>query len=216
MILDSSGAPISTTSEFEVPEEFQNAVKNWAANYGRQAKMAFIPYPKGASSHPGCFTIFLERKGDDPARKLYQEGVQGATAYEAVPLQEWDILAQEYVPLNIHEYGPGGIVQILQKGDTWSGTGEYKDMREAAAASIKRMERARKAERDAVRESGKETGWLHRRTALGIPFVGASGNKVDHAGNEKPRVDEKVFLFEDTSAPASPGESPSTPTVEPK
>jgi len=154
-----------------VPEDIVRAVEDWGKNCGRKAKIAFAPYPAGLSPAEGCFTIFLERKDDDPVRRLYKEGKTPQMPYEAVPLQQWDKEQGCYFPLNIHEYGASGVVGILQKGDMWSGNGEYPSMKEAAKASIDRMEAAMKKERADVNEFGREIGSLHRRTALGIPYV---------------------------------------------
>jgi len=62
-------------------------------------------------------------------------------------------------------------------------------MREAAQASIQRMEDARRKERESVRETGKETGWLHRRTALDIPYHTV---EIDLAATSDPAVPGEV------------------------
>jgi hypothetical protein len=64
--------------------------------------------------------------------RLYQEGKMERKPYEAVPLQIWNSDTQQYEPLRLEDYGPSGVVEILRKGDTWSGRGEHKTMMEAA------------------------------------------------------------------------------------
>lgn len=163
---------VGVTKEYEVPQGFQLAVQEWARGFGRKAHMAFTPYPPGTPTEEvGCFTVFLERKSDDPVMRLYQEGKIERKPYEGVPLQVWNKEQQRYEPLRLEDYGPSGIVELLRKGDTWSGRGEYKDMMTAARAAIKSTELARRELRKEVGETARETAWLHRRTGLKIPYI---------------------------------------------
>lgn len=152
----------------EAPFEIRWAVQDWAANWGRSAELEWNP-------HMGCFCIFLSLKPDDPNMRAWRMGdlKQDKAPTEAVPLHYWDSEEERYKPLALEEYGANGILEMLNKGNTWSGRGEYPSLMDACRAQIDQTERKRRENRAKARESGKEYGWLHRRSVLGIPYITA-------------------------------------------
>lgn len=172
------------------PVEVADAVELWARQYGRHATLTFVP-------PMGCWSVNLTLKPDDPALKRYQEGEATEVPTEGVLLLEWDAevgdpnpttgkKAGAYRAVNLEEYGPSGVVALLEKGNTWSGRGEFGSLQEAVigAASRNREEAAKQKERQ--RQWARDYAGDVRRQTLKIPYVRVGvelGNKVDHAGS---------------------------------
>ena len=103
-------------------------------------------------------------------RALVEAGVMEAEATESVRLQEWDTERKAYVPLDLEQYGVSGIINLLESMDTWSGRGTYRSPQEAVFAYLERNAKHRETIKQQAEDVGREEVWLHRRSALGLPY----------------------------------------------
>lgn len=157
------------------PVEVADAVELWARQYGRHATMKFVP-------EMGCWSVNLSLKPDDPAMRRYQEGVATEVPTEGVLLLEWDATLGEVDPLtgrkrgahravSLEEYGASGVVALLEKGNTWSGRGEFASLQEAViGAATRNRERAEKV-KESQRQWARDYAGDVRRQVCKIPYV---------------------------------------------
>lgn len=126
------------------PLAIQEAVQLWGRTAGRTAKLVWVAPNERVWSddlrvfidvHGGlaCWSVQLSCRVGDPGLKAWQEGrsKQAAEPTESVLLIEWDTKAGQYVPMKLEQYGSAGIVGFLEKGDTWSGRGQFNSLAEA-------------------------------------------------------------------------------------
>lgn len=173
------------------PVEIAEAVELWARQYGRHATMKFIPHMQ-----PPCWSVNLSLKPGDPALKRWQEGKAEHEPTEGVLLLEWDAALGEtnphtgrkagaYRAVNLEEYGPTGVVELLEKGNTWSGRGEYGSLAQAVVAAATRSREAKEKTRAQMRQWSRDLAADQRRQILKVPFhrVGiALGTEVTNDG----------------------------------
>jgi hypothetical protein len=110
---------------------------------------------------------------------MMREWQEGRLAQAAPPTES--ILLQEFVPgpgryraIPLEELGPTGIVQLLERGDTWSGRGEFSSLTEAADCAITQNRRNREKWIKHMDELGRESGDRGRRKAFDLPWVPGS------------------------------------------
>jgi hypothetical protein len=174
------------------PVEVADAVELWARQYGRHATLKYVPAMK-------CWSVNLTLPAGHPDLGRWQkEGSPGDAPTEGVVLIEWDATAGtlnpttgkpagEYRAVNLEEYGAVGVVGLLEKGNTWSGRGEFASLQDAVVQAATRN----RAEKEKVKAQGRQWAGDYakdvRRSVLKIPYlpVGiALGTEVDtHAGN---------------------------------
>jgi hypothetical protein len=147
-----------------VPYDIADAVEVWARERGRHARMEW-------SAFLGCPVIHFTRKADDPVLKAWQEGELESEPTESVMLNRWDERAGAYVPLDLGEYGAGGVVALLEEADTWSGRGRYESLQHAIRAAWDRNDARREEMKAAAFEAGQDGADRMRRTILGLPQV---------------------------------------------
>lgn len=152
-----------------IPWEIADAVELWARQRGRHARMEW-------NRLLGCPVIHFTLRGDDPRLEPYQMGEIAEEPTESIALHEWDDRKQRYVPLDLSQYGKSGVVELLEKADTWSGRGEYDTFAEAVAAGMNRNKRHREALIDMAANNAAEWAHERRRAVLGIPLVPVSRN----------------------------------------
>jgi hypothetical protein len=147
------------------PVDIADAVQLWAREQGR--RFGRLEW----NAMLDCWVIHLGRKLTDPMMREYQEGRLAEEPTESVMLNEWDPKRKRYVALRLEEYGASGIRNLLDEANTWSGRGRHNSIQEGIAAVRAHNQKIRERQRKTVREAGQETGWLHRRRLLGIPYV---------------------------------------------
>lgn len=155
-----SGLPVA-------PTEVSDAVELWARDFGRHAHVNYIPPMQ-------CWGVELSLPSDHPQLKLWKEGKlkQATPPTDTVLLHAWSYDTQAWVPHDIEQLGPSGVVSILEKGNTWSGRGEYSSIVEACEAVQQDNEQARKDLSDYAYNVGAEIGSHARRDSLKLPQVG--------------------------------------------
>jgi hypothetical protein len=187
VILDPFGRP---ASRYSPPPLVADAVEQWARSWGR------CPSRVEFNEDVGCWVIRLARKADDPARRAVREGLFSTAMQdglserqkeareralagavrdaetESVMLSEPAGEGLGYRALNIHELGPSGVVQVLDRANLWSGRGEHRSLQEGIWSV--RAETAAREERllDEAEQAGRDIAADIRRRALKIPYVG--------------------------------------------
>ena len=105
----------------------------------------------------------------------YQKGLEAEEPTEHVwfhvPNPEAETWQDAYTPLNIVEMGPSGVKTFLEKGNLWSGRGEYTSLEDQLDQVRKMNEAARSKNVAESRESSVKRAMDKRRTLLKIPFL---------------------------------------------
>lgn len=113
-----------------VPVEIRDAVEKWARSVGRHADIVFITF-----TDPPTPQVRIELLPHDPRLRAWQEGKADEKPVETVELVEWDAEKKRYVGMNLMDLGADGVVELLQRGNTWSGRGEYLSIQEGVVAA---------------------------------------------------------------------------------
>ena len=146
-----------------IPWELQDEVELWARKSGRHAKLHFIPV--------GGFFVRVTLRSSDPRMKAYQEGLVPDPPGEDTWFHE-PLPGGEYKCLDIREMGVSGIKEFLEKGDTWSGRGEYDSIvdqqKKVSEANAEQRGKLKAFEKE---ESRKEQS-SKRKWRIGEAFVG--------------------------------------------
>lgn len=144
-----------------------------------------------------CWCIHLTMKADAPIMRTYREGRLNQTdpPTESVPLieQEFDRNGNptgKWKALDIEQYGPAGIVALMEEADLWSGRGRDDSLIEMVNKVIEKNERNRKAIRERQRNFIRDRAAAARRQVLGIPLIQAgidllAGKKAGKPGAAK-------------------------------
>lgn len=157
------------------PLEVAEAVEMWARSHGRHATMEYVPPLR-------CWSVNLTLKPGDPALRRYQEGKAEEEPKEGVLLIEWDAAsgapnpvtgapAGAYRAVDLEEYGASGVVELLEKGNTWSGRGEFESLQEAVTAAASRNREQREKIKARQKEWARQFAGDVRRQYQGIPFL---------------------------------------------
>lgn len=143
-----------------IPVEIADAVELWAREQGRHGTVAWVRIP-GQAPVP---QVRLTLKPDDPRLKAWQTGattLNGAgervplydeEPVETIELVEWDEEQRTYVPMDLMTLGAGGVRTLLERGNMWSGCGEFDSLQEAIVEARRRQ----KAETERVRQAARK------------------------------------------------------------
>lgn len=133
-----------------IPVEIADAVELWARGSGRHATIVWID-----AVTPPIAQVRITLRANDPRLEAWREGLTDEEPVETVELVEWDERKNAYVGIPLSDLGATGVTEMLQKGDTWSGSGEFDSLQEAIVAARER----KKAETERLRQ-------FHRGEAL--------------------------------------------------
>ena len=140
-----------------IPGEMQDAVEMWARSRGRHAKLVYLPALR-------TYAVEIDLKGDDPRMKGWQEGRLSVKPTETVYLHYQPVKngkpASHFVPMQLGEMGVEGLLEILNRGDTTSGRGEFSSPQDVVQEVGRRNdaleESVKKAARDNARQRGRD------------------------------------------------------------
>ena len=162
------------------PAEIADEVELWARQSGRHARLHFFPVSfRHGRIAQGTWVVRISLKPDDKRLKLYQErnrrspedGEVREPPTEDVWLHESDGKGG-YRALNLTDMGASGVREFLEKGNMWSGRGQFGSLEE----QLRKVNQDNEAARQKNRANAKDQALLRtadrRRSALGIPFVG--------------------------------------------
>lgn len=147
------------------PWDIQEVVELWARESDRHAKVFFVPN--------AGWMARISLKSDDERMISFQQGLAEEPPTEDIwfhePVQGGR--PGDYEPLDILQMGASGVREFLERGNTWSGRGEYRSLEEqlqqvrAGNLAAKESFRAKKKEDSRKRQMAK------RRNRLGIPLL---------------------------------------------
>lgn len=164
-----SGVPVA-------PADISDAVTTWARNQGRRSRGVEW------DQESGCFVIRLSRRADDPVHKARQEGrISEEDTHETVYLQGWvwtDERAGQgkLLPYDLDQFGPTGIIELLDKGNMATGRGEYSSLQQYIGATVARNRQKKEAWKRQAEDQTRETASRYRRKVLGLPQVPVIAN----------------------------------------
>lgn len=147
------------------PWEIREEVEKYARESGRTATMHFAP---GA----GWFARF-SLKPNDKRMLLYQQGLAPEPPTEDVWFNEpIEGRPGHYRPLDIIQMGPSGVREFLERGNTWSGRGQYQSLEDALRQTREANQQEREKAKAEAQDRAKMVGRDVRRSRMNIPFVG--------------------------------------------
>lgn len=174
------------------PWDLREAVELYARESGRTASLHFMP-------GGGWFARFSLRS-NDKRMLLWQQGmaaepptedvwfhVPNPREHEGISLSDlkqtkvpicWPVISLKndrchmaFIPLDIVQMGTGGVKDFLERGNTWSGRGEFDSiegqLRAVREANQKGKERFRATQKEESRHEQRDK----RRWRLKIPFL---------------------------------------------
>lgn len=165
---------MSPSERQQIPCEIADAVELWARQWGRHGTI-------GMNQALRCPVIELSLKSDDPRLKHWQEGRLKYEPKESILLHyqrtEPDgSKSVHFYPLNLEELGVSGVLEILDRGNMWSGRGEYENFQKAAQVMGEYNEKLKQQMKDAAVEEGRLRARDMRRQVLGLPLVSVPDN----------------------------------------
>ena len=130
-----------------------------------------------------AWVVRLSLRPNDKRLQLYREGKMPEPPTEEVWLVEPNPKAGEpiaYAPgqrepavvgLKLEELGVGGVLTYLQRGNTWSGRGEFASLEEQAQKAMDHNAAEREKFRRHHKEESRHEQRDRRRWRFKIPFV---------------------------------------------
>lgn len=164
-----SGAPVA-------PADLSDAVILWARGQGRRSRGVEW------DADIGCFVIRLSRREDDPIHEARRQGrISEQDAMETVELRGW-VWTDEakgqgrFLPYDLEQFGPSGLVEMLDRGNVATGRGEYTSLQHYIGATVARNRAKKEAWKRQAEDQTRETANRYRRTILGLPQVPVTAN----------------------------------------
>ena len=154
------------------PSAFQEVAELWARGSGRHAKIHYAPN--------GVWFVRISLKSDDKRMRMHQMGLASEPMGEDVWLHlpnphEGKVISGvrqgPYIPIPLEQLGTSGLREFLDRGDTWSGRGEYLSLIDQLRKVDETNEEARRKNRAFHREENRHDQRQSRRFRLKIPFL---------------------------------------------
>jgi len=166
------------------PVEIADEVEMYAREHGRHATLHFVPTLGMANrAFRGVWVVRMSLRPNDPRLGLVQTG-RTAAMTEDIWLQEPNprygkevpgtggMREPEFVGLDIEQMGASGVRTFLERGNMWSGRGQYTSLeeqaRKARADNDAMKEKFRADQKEASRHEQRDK----RRWRFKIPFLG--------------------------------------------
>jgi hypothetical protein len=128
-----------------------------------------------------CPEIQFELKPDDPRLKGWMEGRLKQKPVESVFLHRWNSAKKHYEAISLEQLGVDGLRNLLDKGNLWSGRGEYRNLMDAVRAADEQNQALEKQMENAAVEGARLRARDDRRWAMGLPSVSVPDNvEGDH------------------------------------
>jgi hypothetical protein len=153
------------------PVEISDEVEMYARDHGRHATVEFVPMRfRGLTPIAGTWRVRLTLRANDKQRLPYQLGQVADEPKEDVWLHE-RLENGTYRSFDIHQMGASGVRRFLEKGNMWSGRGQFdspvEQHRKSRQANETFREKVRKEQEDLVRARARD----RRRSLKKIPFL---------------------------------------------
>ena len=148
-----------------IPWDIADAVEMWAREKrGTHGRIAWNAVMR-------CPVIDFELKADDPRMKAYRDGRLKHEPKESIPLHYQKEGGGPFYPINLTELGVSGLMEMLDRANTWSGRGEFKSTMAAIAATERKNEALRDSIRAAAKDNARERAKDMRRQIFDLPMV---------------------------------------------
>lgn len=169
----------------KAPVDIQDAVELYARDHGRTATLHFIPTLIGQGGRPlrGAWVARFSLRCNDKRMILYRDGHASEPPMEDVwfhlpnpkagqPIAGLlDTREPDFVAIDIAQLGASGVRAFLEKGNTWSGRGEFASVEDQlmktreANAAVRARFRAEQKEANRLEQREKRRWWFK------IPFL---------------------------------------------
>lgn len=160
------------------PAEIAEAVELYAREHGRTGSIEF-------AVGPNVWIVKLSLRPNDKRMLLWREGRAPEPPVETVWLQERNpdegkvmrfeggrpVREGMWRPLDIYQMGAEGVRTFLERGNCWSGRGEYSSVADAVQKAAETDEREKVRFREQMKEENRYERRDNRRAYLGIPFT---------------------------------------------
>lgn len=170
----------------KAPWDLQEEVELYARESGRTAKLHFMP---GINTWFARFSL----RSNDKRMLAYQQGLAADVPTEDVwfhrAASHEDVARNraqkpgDWIPLDIIQMGRSGVREFLDRGNTWSGRGEFASIAEsrlkAKEANAAAKERLRAQQKDDAMQMTKQT--KHHR--LKIPVIPVAIDLKERTGS---------------------------------
>jgi hypothetical protein len=164
----------------------QEEAQSWASQYGRTADVVWVP-------GMNCWDVQLSLRSSDPMLGAFNSGRTSEAPVEHVYLMEPNPFygqtvngkkqINRYISILLEQMGPSGLREFLEKGDTWSGRGEFNGLMDAVNRNRAAASAAKDKLRDSNRNDAIDMGREVRRQVLGIPLIPV-GVEIPKESNE--------------------------------
>lgn len=144
------------------PWEIREEVELYAREHGRTATMELVQAPMFT-----CWIVKLSLRPNDPRLLAYREGRAAEPETEVV----WLMDHETGKPYDIQQLGAAGVRQFLERGNTFSGRGEFASVMDAVEKTSQQNEERRAAFEQKMREENRYERRQDRRKYLKIPQV---------------------------------------------
>ena len=166
--------------------EIADEVELYARESGRTASLVFMPtLLLGNRISRGTWVVQFSLRPNDKRMQAYQQGLAPKPPTEEVWLhvpnqnegKEIPFTGGQreppYLALDIQQMGAGGVRAFLDKGNLWSGRGEFgtKTLEEIVKETRDREAAATAKFRADQKDENRHEMGERRRSILGIPFV---------------------------------------------
>lgn len=169
------------------PAALADEVELYAREHGRTGRLVSAPnIIIGARLRDVIWIAEFSLRPNDKRLLAYQEGRAPEPAVERVWFVEPNPKAGQVIPnsggvreppnrpLNIEAMGASGIRTFLERGNTWSGRGEYDSIVDQRRQVNAANEAARQKHRADQKDLNRERQKAKRRTRFKIPFLSVS------------------------------------------
>lgn len=166
------------------PAEYKDAVELYARETGRHGDLVFIPTETRLGKVVrGTWLARFTLRDSDPLLGLSQRQEVAKTPTEDVwfhtpnPLEGQPIPGTHglrepaFKPLSIQEMGVSGIRTFLQKGNMWSGRGQYNSLEEQVQKVREQNKEAKEKNRSDAKEANRFDQRDRRRSRFKVPFI---------------------------------------------
>lgn len=175
---------IGASAEPRAPAEMRDAVEKWARQWDRHADLVWDPRAM-------CFAVELTLRPDDKRLLAWREGRRDSEPKERVLLHEWrtqdemrtlptwmqmrnprtNEVRAGFVAIDLGQLGTSGLIELLDKGNTATGRGEFDSITDAVRSMARKRRDVQEKVEKQSREWARENAADKRRSLMGIPYL---------------------------------------------
>ena len=147
------------------PIEFSDAVELHYRKSGRHAHIVWIP-------EPVCqWQLKITMRPNDPALRKWQAGEMEKEPFEIFEITYYDEEAGLYKGYELEDLGVAGLIKMLEKSDSWSGTGQFNSIEEAMAYQVQCQRDEKKRLEDYIRGEVEAAGRSISKIIRNEPYL---------------------------------------------